>query len=782
MKLENWIDSKLSVDEFNKKYRNDNETFEEWLNRVTDNNQDIIDLILEKKFIFGGRTLANRGLQKQGDKVTYSNCYVIEPPKDNIESIYDTCGKIARTFSYGGGVGIDISNLRPKGAKVHNAAKTTTGAVSFMDTFSQVAGTIGQKGRRGALMISMDISHPDIEEFIDIKTDLERVTKANISVKVDKDFMRAVKNDMYYQCKFTLEDGTIISKNIKAKDLFMRLAKNNWNYAEPGILYWDNINNYNLMSDYINHGDFAYAGVNPCAEEPLPAFGACNLGAINLSEFVINPFTDEAYFDIENFKDVVHKAVYALNDVMLEGLSLHPLKEQRESVEKYAQIGIGIMGLADMFIKLGITYGDSKSLDVIDVIGSTLLSEAIISSNRYMHDRNKEPFEGYNNVRVRSTDIITNLITTLQELGQSDKAIEVINAINDGLFNTQLLTIAPTGTIAGLLGTSYGMEPNFAFKYTRKTESLHEEGDVYYDIETSIVNQYREATKTNSKDKLPDYFISTHELNPYSRIDVQAKLQEYIDASISSTLNLPESITVEQVANLYMYGYEKGLKGLTIYRNNCRRSGILSIESKKEENKEDLTPIQRAKSLLQFGDTIVVDDNVKGVKRKLTTGCGNLHCTFYFCPDSGELREVFLDKGAKGGCLSLLNTVSRLISLCARKGSPVEEIVDQLKSVHVCPSYRVATVTNKHTSPGSSCASAVANALLSAHEEFVAEYDIDDEDNDEIEIELKKTPKIELENLKEDDYFIECPSCKVKSALKTEGCISCQNCGYSKCN
>ena len=170
MKLENWIDSKLSVDEFNKKYRNDNETFEEWLNRVTDNNQDIIDLILEKKFIFGGRILANRGLQKQGDKVTYANCYVIEPPKDNIESIYDTCGKIARTFSYGGGVGIDISNLRPKGAKVHNAAKTTTGAVSFMDTFSQVAGTIGQKGRRGALMISMDISHPDIEEFIDIKT------------------------------------------------------------------------------------------------------------------------------------------------------------------------------------------------------------------------------------------------------------------------------------------------------------------------------------------------------------------------------------------------------------------------------------------------------------------------------------------------------------------------------------------------------------------------------------------------------------------------------------
>lgn len=235
MDINNWLTSQLSIDQFNKKYRNNNETFEEWLERVTNGDNKIKQLILDKKFIYGGRILANRGLQKLGQKVTYSNCYVLTPPADNIESIYDTCAKLARTFSYGGGVGIDISNLRPKGAPVHNAAKTTTGAVSFMPTFSQVAETIGQKGRRGALMISMDVSHPDIEEFIDIKTDLNAVTKANISVKVSEDFIKAVKNNEMYECVFELEDGSKIVKLVDANKIMDKLALNNWKMAEPKI-------------------------------------------------------------------------------------------------------------------------------------------------------------------------------------------------------------------------------------------------------------------------------------------------------------------------------------------------------------------------------------------------------------------------------------------------------------------------------------------------------------------------------------------------------------------
>ena len=261
--IKEWLTSDLSVSEYNKKYRYENETFDEFLERITNGDKEIQQLIIDKKFIYGGRILANRGLQKLGKKITYSNCYVLSPPEDNIESIYETCGKLARTFSYGGGVGIDISKLRPKGAPVNNAARTTTGAVSFMPTFSQVAETIGQKGRRGALMISMDVSHPDIEEFIDIKTDLNAVTKANISVKITDDFIKAVKNNTKYPCKFTLEDGSVICKYIDANKIMDKLALNNHRMGEPGILYWDKIQNYNLMQYF---EDFGYAGVNPCAK------------------------------------------------------------------------------------------------------------------------------------------------------------------------------------------------------------------------------------------------------------------------------------------------------------------------------------------------------------------------------------------------------------------------------------------------------------------------------------------------------------------------------------
>ena len=789
--IKEWLTSDLSVSEYNKKYRYENETFDEFLERITNGDKEIQQLIIDKKFIYGGRILANRGLQKLGKKVTYSNCYVLSPPEDNIESIYETCGKLARTFSYGGGVGIDISKLRPKGAPVNNAARTTTGAVSFMPTFSQVAETIGQKGRRGALMISMDVSHPDIEEFIDIKTDLNAVTKANISVKITDDFIKAVKNNTKYPCKFTLEDGSVICKYIDANKIMDKLALNNHRMGEPGILYWDKIQNYNLMQHF---EDFGYAGVNPCAEEPLPAGGSCLLGAINLSEFIVDPFTPAARFDFDEFEKVVHKAIFALNDVLIEGMPLHPLKEQQETVGKLRQIGLGIMGLADALIKLGITYGSSESLLTIETIGTALLYNSLIASSEYAKLDGNTPFEGYDAHKVFESDIIQNLINNLNYYEVNTLKV----ALQNGLFNSQLTTIAPTGTIAGLCNTSYGVEPNFAYSYTRKTESLHEEGDVYYTVEPKIVEDYRKAT--GNKGELPDYFITTHQLDPFNRVDVQATIQKYIDASISSTVNLPESTTPEEIKAIYLYGAEKGVKGLTIFRNNCERMGILTVGDNKEEDTDDLTPVERAKSMLKFGDTILVDDSVIGIKRKLKTGCGSLHCTFYFCPETGELREVFLDKGSKGGCLSLLNAMSRLASLCARKGAPVEEIADQLESVLVCPSYSVSKFKDKTTSKGSSCASAVAYALIDAHNQFLEDF-IDPDDDCDIEIKtIQKTERLELPeprkviktkatvkstkrtDVLDDDYYMVCPECGEKALLKTEGCNSCMNCGWSKCN
>ena len=780
MEVKDWLRSPLSIDEYEEKYRYEDETFDEFLERVTNGDKEIQQLIIDKKFIYGGRILANRGLRDKGKKVTYSNCYVLSPPEDNIESIYETCGKLARTFSYGGGVGIDISKLRPKKAPVNNAARTTTGAVSFMPTFSQVAETIGQKGRRGALMISMDVSHPDIEEFIDIKTDLNAVTKANISVKITDDFIQAVKNNEKYPCTFTLENGGTICKFIDAREIMAKLALNNWRMGEPGILYWDRIQNYNLVQHFDN---FKYAGVNPCAEEPLPAGGSCLLGAINLSVFVKDPFTDHAEFDFEEFKRVVRKAVFALNDVLLEGMPLHPLAEQRDTVGRFRQIGLGIMGLADALIKLKITYGSKESLEMIEAIGVALLYNSIVASNGYKNHVKGDPFEGYDSDKVLQSDIVQNLLEHLNY----HETLNLKSAIMNGLYNSQLTTIAPTGTIAGLVDTSFGVEPNFSFKtYTRKTESLHDK-ETNYLIDSKIVEDYRRIT--GDEGELPEYFISAHKLDPFNRIDVQATVQKYIDASISSTINLPEKTTPEEVEAIYLYGAEKGVKGLTVFRNNCERDGILTIdEDNKEQAEVKLDPVEKAKSLLNFGDTILVDDSVIGIKRKLKTGCGSLHCTFYFCPETGELREVFLDKGSSGGCLSLLNAMSRLASLCARKGAPVEEIADQLQSVLVCPSYAVAKYKDKNTSKGSSCASAVAIALLDAHEQFKEEF-IDFDDDAEIEIKtVKKTApvKAKITSVKksednEEDYYMTCPECGEKALLKTEGCVSCMKCGWSKC-
>ena len=265
MTVEQWLgkDNKLGIDIWNNKYRYENETFDEWLDRVSNGDDELKRLIFEKKFLFGGRILSNRGLNKYGEKVTYSNCYVITPPEDSIESIFECASKLARTYSYGGGCGIDISKLAPRGATVRNSAKTTTGSVSFMDLYSLITGLICQNGRRGALMISLSCEHPDLEEFIGIKSDLERVTKANISVRITDKFMVAVKNKQPFTLSFTrTETGETITKEIDAYSMFHKLCEMNWDYAEPGMLFWDRIENWNLLSCDDN---FHYAGTNPCA-------------------------------------------------------------------------------------------------------------------------------------------------------------------------------------------------------------------------------------------------------------------------------------------------------------------------------------------------------------------------------------------------------------------------------------------------------------------------------------------------------------------------------------
>ncbi len=265
MEVKDWLghNNEIGIDIWNKKYRYNNENFDDWLYRVSGGDSDVANLILDKKFLFGGRILSNRGLEKDGKKISLSNCYVLSPPEDNIESIFNTASEMARTFSYGGGVGIDISQLSPKGAKINNAAETTTGSTSFMKLYSLVSELIGSSGRRGALMLSIACDHPDLEDFIDIKNTQGEITGANISIRMTREFLEAAKKNEIYRLEYYRnETDEYIYKDVNARDIMMKIAENNWRQGEPGIIYWDNIESYNLLNEFDN---FEYASLNPCA-------------------------------------------------------------------------------------------------------------------------------------------------------------------------------------------------------------------------------------------------------------------------------------------------------------------------------------------------------------------------------------------------------------------------------------------------------------------------------------------------------------------------------------
>lgn len=713
-----WKMDGLQQSTLSNKYLLDGESFNDWIKRVSQGNTKIEKLIRDKKFLFAGRILANRGLIKE-KKLTYSNCYVITPPEDNIESIFDAAKKLARTFSYGGGAGINIGNLRPAGAKVNNAAKSTTGAVSFMDLFNLTTDIIAQKGRRGALLLSLPVNHPDIEEFINIKLDLTKLTKTNISVMITDDFMRAVSKKEKYYCKFLVKDtGEVIIKEIDAYKLFRKLCENNWRTAEPGMLFWDGIEQYNFMSmdksfkvagtnpcltgdtliqtvegkkkikDLVGTEPFVYAVntagelilikaskvwltrknadlvevkyddntlictpdhkiftdnrgwvdakdlnendnlckyedlmladivgekqykkskvisvteleytedvydmtvpevhnfiandivVHNCGEEPLPAGGSCLLGSINLSEFVCCPFTDNAYFDIDKFNDAVKTAVIGLDEVLDEGLEYHPLEEQRECVRKYRQIGLGVMGIADMLIKLGVVYGSDESLEICSAIAHNMFNNALYQSA--MLAKENGPFPEYKDIMLKSP-IFKNA---------DENVMGLIKQY--GLRHSALLTIPPCGSISLLLGVSGGIEPIFNFSYIRKTESIHD-GEVFYKVYTPIVEEYMSLFGVCKEEDLPEYFIASQEIEYENRIKMQSVWQKYIDASISSTINLPNDATIDDVCDLYMKAWQYGLKGVTVYRDGCERAGVLINEDKKKKEKKEPIKVQ----------------------------------------------------------------------------------------------------------------------------------------------------------------------------------------------
>lgn len=429
-----------------------------------------------------------------------------------------------------------------------------------------------------------------------------------------------------------------------------------------------------------------------------------------------------------------------------EGLELHPLEEQRDSVRDWRQIGLGIMGFADMLLKMSCQYDSARALDIIDMVGKTLVNTGLEESALLAMDT--EPFPECDLRLILASTFITVLRNSNVI---EDNTIDLIKRY--GLRNSQLFTIAPTGSISTMLGVSGGVEPIFATHYTRKTQSLHGE-DVYYNVYTPIIQ------KMIDMELIAEENVSTiataQNIDPFDRVTIQAQWQRFIDASISSTVNVTNDTTVETIRDLYQAAWEEGCKGLTIYRAGCKKEGVLVVDTSKEQTMENTIHIP-------ITDTSI--DNCVAYGTQLTTGCGSLWMSVYFHKKTGQLCHIFLDKGSQGGCNSFMIGLSRMISYAGKLGGTVEGICDQLNSVPACPSYSVRTALKKDTSAGKCCPSAIGRALMELKQRYI-------EDHIEMSTGELKQEEMTVNN---------CPECGAKLNF-TGGCNSCPECGYTKCD
>lgn len=466
---------------------------------------------------------------------------------------------------------------------------------------------------------------------------------------------------------------------------------------------------------------------------------SCNLGSINLAEFVLNEYTNNAMLDWDSLSKAIKVSVKALDDIIDENMPNLPLEVHKKNAHDWRNIGLGVMGVGTTLFKLGLQYGSEGSKRFVNELFDFLFTMAVIHDSNLA--KSKGSFPMYSD-KVFDSEIMRN------HFNQAD--IDILKS--QGLRNCSLISIAPTGSIATMLGITGGCEPEFAISYTRKTDNLNESYEMFCNEARYYMNKF------NTK-KLPKQFVCSSDVKWKDRIEMQAKMQNHVDTAISSTVNLPKETPLADVEKLYLYAWELGLKGITIFRDGCKRLGILTTESTNAttETKE-----------LKRGMIVEADDNVIGLKRKLITGCGSLHCTAFFDPINGNLMETYFSKGSQGGCNNFMIGLSRMISLLARSGVDIYSIADQLNSCGVCPSYATRNVIHKDTSKGSCCPMAIGNALLDMYQEMQGRLISDEKEVVDVSVEIP-------------DNSPKCPECGEPIVFEG-GCNICKSCGWSKCN
>lgn len=511
-------------------------------------------LLGEFRFIPGGRIMHGAGNQK---RVTNLNCYVIKVKDDSIEAIFDWMKEAARTYSLGGGVGTDISMLRPRGAPVNNAARSSTGAVSFMELMSLTTGTIGQSGRRGALMITIADNHPDVLDFVKVKRNLDKVRFANISVRVSDAFMQAVERDGMWDLVFENEKASV-HRTIRARDLWNELIKGARDNAEPGVIFWDTIKRWST-SEY---NDMGVITTNPCSEIPLEPYGACCLANLNLACFVSDPFASTARVDWEGLEPALRFGTRFLDNVLDYNADRHPLPGQREASLRSRRIGVGFTGLGDMLIKLGLKYDTAEAVTFVDKLFDRIKN--IVYDESVNLAQEKGVFPAYDAEQHAKSPFIQHLAPQVQE-----------RIRQHGVRNVALLTVPPVGSGAALAGVTSGVEPIFDVSYVRRSESLSQET---FKVYHPLVREYMQRYEVDKEDELPAYFVTAHQIKAEMRVRMQAAIQKHIDHSISSTVNLPKETTPEEVERIYFFAWKMGCKGITVYREGSREGILLTEE------------------------------------------------------------------------------------------------------------------------------------------------------------------------------------------------------------
>ena len=675
------------------------------------------------KFVPGGRIMHGAG--REDITTTLNNCYVVGIKTDSIKSIYDCVVQEAMTYKYGGGCGHDLSLLRPSGAAILGTGGDSCGPVGFMNLFSENTNTIAQHGRRGANMQTLRVDHPDIQKFIAIKTDnIDMVKYSNISVFLTDDFMEAVQTDS----DFDLQWGGKVYETVNAKELWMKIITHAHASAEPGLLFWDTMKKYH-NAEYCS----PLISTNPCAEQPLPDGGCCNLGALNLERFV----DDSGNFDFEGFRETTAVGSRFLDNVIDYNIDRHALENQKQNAINDRRVGLGILGLGDMLVRMGIKYDSDEALETIGQIMKIHRDTSYETSVELAKEKGEFPnfdWDGYS-----ESLFVQDLPQELQE-----------KIKNHGIRNSTLTTVAPTGSGAIVARVTSGVEPIFATSYKRKVKK---NGSLGKEFDTFTVYHPVLKEMFGGDKNLPDYVVTAHDVDPYFRVKMQGEVQKYIDSSISSTVNLAEDTTVETIADIYMTAYKGNLKGITVYREGSRE-GILITDKKAEEGNvqeaADNTK-KRARNRPQI---------TAGKTRRMRTGDGTLYITVN--EDENGLCEVFTAIGKAGGTVAAqTEAISRLISLALRSGVDPNSIIDQLKGI---------SGPNPTWEDGQLILS-TPDAIGRALETF-----LDGEENPNLK------NKVQFEIAEEPTQSgINCIDCDGHEVVNEGGCYICKDCGWSKC-